>query len=154
MTELPLILTASLTCLSMRKYSFTLCKSCMKKFYFRTNHLSVESEELEERIYSWSLAGVLVFCGLKKLRVCFYAEQKFFNFHSFSGWMARCSELNKNLSTEPIYFLSLWWHSFTTPCCCPISVEVYRLDLLLIPHLVRSVVESSIATWVVYMKHR
>ena len=50
----------------MRKFLFTLCKSCMKKFYFRTNHLSVESGELRKGMYSWGLAGVLVFPWIKE----------------------------------------------------------------------------------------
>ena len=68
-TVLPLSLTASLTCHSCVNIH-SLCKSCIKKFYFRTNHLSVESEELMKGIYSWGLAGVFVFPELKKLREC------------------------------------------------------------------------------------
>ena len=55
---------------------------------------------------------------------------------------------------KPTFFLSLWWHSFTSPCCCPISVEVDRYYLLLILPLAHSVVELSTASRrVVYVKH-
>ena len=128
----------------------------MKKFYFRPNHFSVESEELEKEMYSWGLAGVLVFPWIKETPCVFATPNRNSSTFILSAveWRDALKNqiteiLNGNLSTEPIYFLSLWWHSFTTTCCCPISVEFYKLDLFLLRHFARSVVESSIATTVV-----
>ena len=81
--RMPLILTASLTCLSMRKSSFTLCKSFMKKFYFRTNHLSVESEELEKGL----LAGVYVFPWIKETPCVFLRRTEILQLSLFQQLM-------------------------------------------------------------------
>ena len=95
-------LTASLTCLYIRKYLFTLCKSCMNKFNFRTNHLSVESEDLEKGIFlrfGWR-SRFTTFTWIKETPCVFLHRTETDELHD--ALTNQITEiLNENLCSEP-----------------------------------------------------
>ena len=102
--------------------------------------------KFHHNVYSWRLAGVLIFpCIIETPCV----------FHSFS-WMVRCTMLWKTrllknwtkTSVSNLYNFLVYYVIYLQFRVA--AWKFYRLDLLLIPHLARSVV----ATRVVYMKHR
>ena len=132
----------------------------LQGLYENLLHLSVEPEELPTGRYSWGSAGVLVFPWIKETPCCISTPNRNslnLTLSAYEWHDALTNQIteivNKNLSTESIYFLSSRWVIiFTTPCYCLISMEVYRLDWLLKPHLARLVFESSLASSVVYSR--